>query len=68
MEEIYKICEEKTLIVIAHRLSTIEGCEIIYKLEKNQIIEISKIRLTQQMKFGIPISTLEPELRSAFVI
>jgi ABC-type bacteriocin/lantibiotic exporter with double-glycine peptidase domain len=39
MEEIYKICEEKTLIVIAHRLSTIEGCEIIYKLEKNQIIE-----------------------------
>ncbi|MBN2895953.1 MAG: ABC transporter ATP-binding protein [Campylobacterales bacterium] len=27
MEEIYKICAGKTLIVIAHRLSTIEGCE-----------------------------------------
>jgi len=32
MEEIYKISENKTLIVIAHRLSTIEGCEKVYKL------------------------------------
>lgn len=39
MEEIYRISENKTLIVIAHRLSTIEGCETVYKLEENQIIK-----------------------------
>jgi ABC-type multidrug transport system fused ATPase/permease subunit len=32
MEEIYKISENKTLIVIAHRLSTIEGCDRIIRL------------------------------------
>lgn len=29
MEEIYKIADNKTLIVIAHRLTTIEKCETI---------------------------------------
>lgn len=38
MEEIYTICENKTLIVIAHRLSTIEGCKKVYRLERNQIL------------------------------
>ncbi|MBN2676309.1 MAG: ATP-binding cassette domain-containing protein, partial [Alphaproteobacteria bacterium] len=33
MEEIYKISENKTLIVIAHRLSTIEKCEKIIQLD-----------------------------------
>jgi ABC-type multidrug transport system fused ATPase/permease subunit len=33
MEEIYRISENKTLIVIAHRLSTIEKCEKIYPLQ-----------------------------------
>lgn len=28
----------KTLIVIAHRLSTIEHCDVIYKLEKGQVV------------------------------
>ncbi|MFZ2889145.1 ABC transporter ATP-binding protein [Sulfuricurvum sp.] len=37
MEEIYKIAENKTLIVIAHRLSTIEGCKQVYMLETHQI-------------------------------
>ena len=37
MEEIYKICENKTLIVIAHRLSTIEQCENIYAIQDGQI-------------------------------
>lgn len=40
MEEIYKICENKTLMVIAHRLSTIKGCKKIYRLENKQIITI----------------------------
>ena len=37
MEEIYKICEDKTLIVIAHRLSTIKGGGRIYKIENTKI-------------------------------
>jgi len=37
MEEIYRICENKTLIVIAHRLSTIEGCKKVFKINNSQI-------------------------------
>ncbi|MDP1785454.1 MAG: ABC transporter ATP-binding protein [Sulfuricurvum sp.] len=37
MEEIYRLCEQKTLIIIAHRLSTIEGCEKIYQLSCGKI-------------------------------
>jgi len=37
MEEIYRICEDKTLIIIAHRLSTIEGCKKIYELKVGKI-------------------------------
>ena len=33
MQEIYRIAENKTLIVIAHRLSTIEGCKKTYHLQ-----------------------------------
>jgi ABC-type multidrug transport system fused ATPase/permease subunit len=35
MEEIYTICENKTLMVIAHRLSTIEKCHKIITLKSN---------------------------------
>lgn len=45
MEEIYKICETKTLFVITHRLSTIQGCEKVYLLQSCQI----------NLKSGIPI-------------
>jgi len=37
MDEIYKVSEDKTLIIIAHRLSTLEKCEKIYKLENGKI-------------------------------
>lgn len=37
MEEVYKISENKTLIVIAHRLSTIKRCEKVYLLQSGQI-------------------------------
>jgi ATP-binding cassette subfamily B protein len=37
MEKIYKICEEKTLIVIAHRASTIQQCDKIHALHSQQI-------------------------------
>ncbi|MDD2267525.1 ABC transporter ATP-binding protein [Sulfuricurvum sp.] len=36
MEELYRICEDKTLIVIAHRLSTIEKCQKIYVFTSTQ--------------------------------
>ncbi len=38
MNEIYKISEEKTLIIIAHRLSTIDRCEKIYRIENKQLV------------------------------
>jgi len=38
MEEIYKISEDKTLIIIAHRLSTIEGCDRVLRIDKGQIV------------------------------
>jgi len=37
MNEIYKISQNKTLIVIAHRLSTTRGCDKVYKLEDGLI-------------------------------
>ena len=39
MEEIYKICEDKTLIVIAHRLSTIAGCKYRYTIQEGHLYE-----------------------------
>jgi ABC-type multidrug transport system fused ATPase/permease subunit len=38
MNEIYKINEDKTLIVIAHRLTTIEKCDIVYKVVDGKIL------------------------------
>ncbi|SMN02235.1 Phospholipid-lipopolysaccharide ABC transporter [uncultured Candidatus Thioglobus sp.] len=33
MDEIYRISQDKTLIIIAHRLSTIKSCDKIYKIK-----------------------------------
>lgn len=38
MDEIYNICENKTLIIIAHRLSTIKGCNKIYELKNGNLV------------------------------
>lgn len=38
MNEIYTICENKTLIVIAHRLTTIEKCARSYTLDEGSLI------------------------------
>jgi len=39
MQEIYRVSENKTLIIIAHRLSTLKGCNRIYRLEDGAIKE-----------------------------
>jgi len=40
MNEIYKISEDKTLIIIAHRLTTIHGCDKIFTLKNGKIENI----------------------------
>ena len=37
MEEIYKISENKTLLIIAHRLSTIKKCDKVYTIHNGKI-------------------------------
>lgn len=37
IHEIYKISQNKTLIIIAHRLSTIKGCDKVYQLESGEL-------------------------------
>ena len=29
----------KTILMIAHRLSTIENCDVVYKIEKGQVVK-----------------------------
>jgi len=40
MEEVYKLAEDKTLIIIAHRLSTIRKCDKVYRVEKGRIVSV----------------------------
>lgn len=40
MEEVYKLAEDKTLIIIAHRLSTIRKCDKVYRVDKGKIISV----------------------------
>lgn len=40
MDEIYKLCKDKTLIIIAHRLSTIKECNRIIKLDRGKLYEL----------------------------
>ncbi|EAI3116334.1 ABC transporter ATP-binding protein [Campylobacter coli] len=42
MDEIYKISEDKTMIIIAHRLSTITRCDSIYRLEHGKLFKEDK--------------------------
>ncbi|NQY23160.1 MAG: ABC transporter ATP-binding protein [Campylobacteraceae bacterium] len=37
MDEIYEICNDKTLLIIAHRLSTIKRCDKIYRLRNGKL-------------------------------
>jgi len=37
MDEIYRLNNDKTIIIIAHRLSTIERCNLIYKIDNSNV-------------------------------
>ena len=39
MDSINNLSEEITVIIIAHRLNTLKKCNVIYKLNKGQIID-----------------------------
>jgi ATP-binding cassette subfamily B protein len=39
MNNVYRISQDKTLIVIAHRLSTIKDCNKIYKVNSGEIVQ-----------------------------
>ncbi len=39
MASVNRLSKEKTCIIIAHRLSTIEQCDVVYKVENNQVQE-----------------------------
>lgn len=41
MASVNRLSKEKTCIIIAHRLSTIEQCDIVYKVENNEVHETS---------------------------
>ena len=38
MEAINKISKHLTVIIIAHRLDTVKNCNIVYKLDKGQLV------------------------------
>ena len=40
MDAIKNISKDVTIIMIAHRLNTVKNCDIIFKLDKGQLIEI----------------------------
>lgn len=41
MASVNRLSKEKTCVIIAHRLSTIEQCDVVYKVENNEVHETS---------------------------
>ena len=37
MNSIYKLKEDKTMIIIAHRISTLDNCDKIYEIKNGKI-------------------------------
>ncbi|MGP8321853.1 MAG: ABC transporter ATP-binding protein, partial [Methanosarcinaceae archaeon] len=51
MDEIYDSNEDKTMIIIAHRLSTIQRCDIIYKIESKNVVQVSSATPIKQDQY-----------------
>lgn len=51
MDAIDVLRNEKTLIIIAHRMSTIKNCDMVFKIENNNVVpvEIDKFRVTSEI-------------------
>ena len=57
MNAIYRVAEDKTLLVVAHRLSTITRCNRIYEVKGKQIFDISDRVALEQNRRSDNIST-----------
>ena len=42
MEAVNNLDKDVTIIIIAHRLNTVQNCDIVFKLEKGQLIKKGK--------------------------
>ena len=42
MEAVNKLGKDKTIIIVAHRLNTVKNCDVIFKLERGEIVAQGK--------------------------
>ncbi|MFH1832151.1 MAG: ABC transporter ATP-binding protein [bacterium] len=42
MEEIYRVNNNKTLIIVAHRLTTIKRCDTVYRIDMGTVTNVTK--------------------------
>ena len=50
MDSIEHLLGHKTMIIIAHRITTIKNCDVIYKVEKGNVQQITYEELTKETK------------------
>ena len=50
MKSIYKLKNQKTIIMIAHRVSTLSGCDKIYKLKNGKLNLIERENFKKLLK------------------
>ena len=43
MEAVNKLGKDKTIIIVAHRLNTVKNCDVIFKLERGEIVAQGKL-------------------------
>ena len=58
-DSIQALSGEKTLIIIAHRLSTVEDCDILYLLDKGEIVASGSFEEVTKQKASLAYSPIE---------